>query len=206
MLDRLFSLIYNREHTEKAVNHPVITGTDDRNACLGQTAGKSLALVPEGVILGGNYQGRRQPAQVGGLLGRGVGIGSVGVTSQIMVPIPDHSVPAQLVAFGIFNIGHGIEIPLGDRVHQQLEDQGTAAPVAGHQGYGRGQVAAGAVSAGSYPGWVHIEGRGVGREPLSSGIAVLRRAGELGLRSQPVINGNHHAVGADGQIARGGIG
>ena len=60
------------------------------------------------------------------------------------------------------------------------------APVAGEQGDGRGQVAAGAVAADREPGGVDAKLSRVRRDPPRARVAVLHGGGELVLGRQPV--------------------
>ena len=205
-------------HTEKAVDHSFVF-VDFAVADGFQQVAVFVAFVAEGVVLRGDDQGFRQVGQLGGDLGRvgilahieqaqraGQRVVGIGGIRQILLPVPGHRIPAQVVKSGAPGpVGGGVEVAVQSGIDQQLPVDADIAGLGGFDGDGGGQVAAGAVAA-------HAELTAaqqfviVFRGPEGGGVAVVQRAGEPGFRRQAVIYRDDDIAGAFAEAAAGVVG
>ena len=205
-------------HTEKAVDHSFVF-VDFPAADGFQQVAVFVAFVAERVVFGGDDQGFRQVGQLGGDFGRvvilahieqaeGAGQGVVGISGirKVLVPVPGHSFPAQVVKAGAPGpVGRGVEVAVQAGIDQQLLVNVHIAGLSGFDGHGGGQVAAGAVAA--YAKFAAAQQFViVFRCPEGGGVAVVQRAGEPGFGRQAVIYRDDDIAGAFAEAAAGVVG
>ena len=212
-LNRHHSGVNGAGHTEKAVDHSFVL-VDFAAADGLQQVAVLVAFVAERVVFGGDDQGARQLRQPGGGFRRvvvlahieqaeraGQRIVGIGRIRQILVPVPDHRIPFQVVTPAFFLVGIGVKVAVQGGIDQQLLADGHSAGLGGFDGYGGGQVAAGAVAADIDFRAVPQQFVRVFRRPEGSGVAVVQRAGEPGFGGQAVVHRYDHAAGTGAETA-----
>ena len=192
-------------HAEEGVNLARVARERDGHARLAQAFGVGLALVAQGVVFGGDHVRGGQARVAHGAQGRGVGMRTVAVGAEVVVPEPPHALAREQVAVGVVAVGGGVEVVVGDGVDEQLEADGGAAFVAGAQGDDGGEVAARGVAAHGQPARVRAQFGGAGGGPDGGGVAVLVGGGEAVFGREAVVHGDEDAARAGGQLAAGHV-
>src|SRR5262249_33150916 len=101
--------------------------------------------------------------------------------------------------------GGRLQSAVGGGIDQQLEGKWGPTPVSRQQGDDSGQIATSRVATDCNPHWITVELGCMLGDPLSRGVAIFGRSGELVLWGEAVVYRDHHAACAIGQAPAGGV-
>ncbi len=97
-----------------------------------QPGGIGLAVVTQGVPLGGDDERRRKPGQIRCSQRRGIRFLPILEPGEVPVPEPHHRGTGQAIPLGILVVGGGIEVVVRRREQEQLCPEGRATAIADH--------------------------------------------------------------------------
>lgn len=186
---------------EEAVDHAGVVGVLDGDAGLGEARGVGEGFVAEGVVAGGDDEGGGEVGEAGGEEGRGVGVEAVGGGRDVLIPVPLHGCAGEHAAFGVFEVGWGVEVGVGGGIEEELEGERRAAAIEEAAGDDGGEGGARAVAADGEAGGVDAEGRGVGGDPEGGGLGVFDGGGEGIFGGESIIDGGDGDSGGVGDGA-----
>ena len=175
---------------------------------LGEEGGVGLAIVPQGVKLGGVAEGGGQAREVPGPAGVQADVVGVGALAEVLLIEPVQLRLGEDIA-AVTEVLHGLGLAQfqgpGGGVAEDLQPQGRALPVPGQLGRHGAEVGAGAVAHHGQLGAVDAQGLGVLIDPAEGPIGVLRRGGEGSLRGQTVAHIDDHHPGVIAELAADGV-
>lgn len=181
--------------------HPGLAAVPDRNARFGKPGSICVALIPKGVVLRGDDNRGRQPAEVCGIQRAGPGGGAPGRVRDPLLGPPRDIVGRQAPTRGLRRRAGTGECQIGVGVQQDLGGRQRSAFIAQAQAGQRGKVPAGTVT--------HDEGRAFEPDTGTStagcppdGIhAVIDSSRPRVLRSPAEVDAQHGHAGPHGQSA-----
>jgi hypothetical protein len=188
-------------HGEEPVHLPGEPLLQHRHAGLHQLGGVEFALVAQDVVLGREDDRGGQPQQVRAAQRGGVGVDAGGGVGNVVVPEPDHGVPAEHELVGGVGVRSGVQVTVGDGVGEHLYRDGRPARRLCALRHDRGEVAAGAVAGDDQRHRAvgqlgQVRGRPAQRRPR-----VVHSGREAVLRGEPVVHHDHHAARPQRELA-----
>ena len=172
----------------------------DAHAVLREPLRVCLALVAQRVVLGGEHHRGRQAGEAPGTQRRGVRARAHRPVGRVVVPEPLHRVAAHEQLVGGIEVGVGVEVAVGHRIHEHLQrDLRAGRPSALR--HDRRQASAGAVAGDDQRHGAARDLLEVRRRPLQRRPRVLDRGREAMLGSEAVVDEHHRAAGLLGQPA-----